>query len=136
MAIHVKPVARKNPQDMTAAPKFYAQVVNQGEIVLKDLSVDIARMSTVSRTDVYAVLMSLIELVPAEIGKGHIVRLGELGDFSITARSTPALTAEEFTANNVTSLHLQFRPSVEVKKAIKSFTITKVNAPVEEEPVA
>ena len=37
MTIQIKALARKNPQDITAAPKYYATKVNQGEITLKKL---------------------------------------------------------------------------------------------------
>jgi len=59
MAIKIKTIERKNPRDLDAPAKFYATTVNQGELSLDNLSKQIAMMSTVSKTDVFAVLMAL-----------------------------------------------------------------------------
>jgi len=111
MSIKVKAMARKNPQDLTAAPKFYAQVVSQGEVTLDQIAAYIAQMSTVSKTDVYAVLMGLTEVIPQQLEDGRIVRLGNLGSFSVSLSSLPSDTIEAVTAANVEQLKLSFRPS-------------------------
>ena len=38
MTIQIKALARKNPRDIAAAPKYHATKVNQGEVSLKKLS--------------------------------------------------------------------------------------------------
>lgn len=126
MSIKVKAMARKNPQDLTAAPKFYAQAVSQGEVTLDQISAYIAQMSTVSKTDVYAVLMGLTEVIPQQLEDGRIVRLGNLGSFSVSLSSSPSDTIEAVTAANVEQLKLSFRPSQELKRKVEGFPVTKI----------
>ncbi|PJB58996.1 MAG: DNA-binding protein [Bacteroidetes bacterium CG_4_9_14_3_um_filter_41_19] len=127
MSIKVKAMARKNPQDLTAAPKFYAQVVSQGEVTLDQIAAYIAQMSTVSKTDVYAVLMGLTEVIPQQLEDGRIVRLGNLGSFSVSLSSLPSDTIEAVTAANVEQLKLSFRPSQELKRKVEAFPVSKIS---------
>lgn len=126
MSIKIKSLARINPRDMAAPKKFYATAVNQGDLSLKNLSKQIALMSTVSRTDVYAVLMAFIEVVPAALEDGKIVRLGSLGTLRVVVSSESADTAEEVSSHSVKQLKLRYRPSAELKTQIKAFPIEKV----------
>ncbi len=126
MTIKIKALARKNPQDITAPPKYYATKVNQGEISLKKLSATIAQMSTVSKTDVYAVLMAFTEIIPPSLEEGKIVRLGDLGSFHISLKSTVSDSAEEVSASNVERLKLMFRPSFELKNQVEGFAVSKI----------
>lgn len=127
MSIKIKSVARKNPQDLTAPPKYYAQAVNQGEISLNQLSVLIAQMSTVSKADVYAVLIALTDVVPVQLEEGKIVRLGEMGSFSIGLNSYPSELEEKVSAASVKKLNLRFRPSIELKKKVDAFSVSKIS---------
>lgn len=126
MSIKIKAQAKKNPQDLNAAPKFYAQVVKQGETTLDSLSHLIAQMSTVSRTDVYAVLMGLVEVIPQELSQGKTVRMGKLGSYSISVNSHPAETADKVSAASVKKVKLNFRPSQELKLEVAKFTVQKI----------
>jgi len=127
MSIKIKALARKNPQDLTAPPKFYAKVVNQGETSLDNISATIAQMSTVSKTDVYAVLIALTEVIPQQLEDGKIIRLGKLGSFVVSLSSNPSDTEEEVTAGNVKKLRLNFRPSQELKRQVEAFPVHKTS---------
>ncbi len=126
MSIKIKALSRINPQEPEAPRKFYAVAVNQGELTLNNLSKQIAMMSTVSKTDVYAVLMAFTEVVPQALEDGKIVRLGSLGSFSVMVSSDAMPTAEEVSSNNVKQLKMRFRPSLELKTQVETFPIEKV----------
>ena len=84
MSVKYNITERKNLQDPQAAPKFYASAKADGEINLKSLSREIAGGSTtVSDTDVLAVLNDLIKAVNRHLADDKIVKLG---DFSATFR--------------------------------------------------
>lgn len=126
MSLKVKTVARKNPQDLTAPPKFYAKKVNIGEFTTNQLIDYIVTTSTVSKPDVHAVLFALEDAITKELGRSHIVRLGNLGSFNISINSVASDTAEEVTKSNVSRINLRFRPSKEIKKIIDSFEVEKI----------
>ena len=125
MTIKIKALARINPRDVSAPKKYYATAINQGDMTLNSLSQQIALMSTVSKTDVYAVLMALTEVVPQALADGKIVRLGSLGSYRVVVNSDSVATAEEVSSHIVKQLRLTYRPSQELKTQVEAFPIEK-----------
>ena len=78
MPIKFKAIARKNPRDLTAPEKFYASVASSGHVDVDELSKRVAYASSTNRSDVYAVIMALLDIIPIELAEGNIVRLGKL----------------------------------------------------------
>ncbi|MBU1014621.1 MAG: HU family DNA-binding protein [Bacteroidetes bacterium] len=126
MSIKIKAITRINPRDPATAKRFYAVAVNQGDITLDSLSKQISMMSTVSKTDVYAVLIALTEVIPQALEEGKIVRLGNLGSFSVNVNSDSMATAEEVSSHNVKQLKLHYRPSAGLKSLVEAFHVEKV----------
>ncbi len=126
MSIRIKAVAIRNPRDLTAPLKYYAKAVNTGEVSLDSMSTSIAQMSTVSKADVYAVLIALTEHMPRQLGDGKIIRLGSLGSFVVSVKSEPSDTARAVGASNVKKLKLNFSPSKELKRELEGFTVQKI----------
>ena len=82
----------KNPAKPADPPKYYARESEAGRIDLPELSDNIARHSTtVSKTDIQAVLTILGEELASLLAKGHSVHLGELGYFHVTLKSKGVL---------------------------------------------
>lgn len=123
MSVKIKPLARKNPQDLNEPVKYYAGKVNQGEVDLKIISKIIARESTISEYDVNEVMNRFIRLFPRLLKEGKIIRLGKLGSFCFTLSSTPSLRPEDVTVEKIKKLRLSFRPSKLLKEMIKKFPI-------------
>ncbi len=119
----IKTVARKNPRDLTAPPKYYAMKVNTGQCTINELIDLISTTSTVSKADVHAVLYALQEMIPKELGRSNIVRLGSLGSFNISLSSEPSETEDEVSKSNVKRLKILFRPSQDLKKMVDRFDI-------------
>ncbi|MDR2283430.1 MAG: HU family DNA-binding protein [Sphingobacterium sp.] len=114
-----------NPSDPTAPKKFYARPVHTGEISLEDLAADISHASSITESDVYAVLQSLIREIPRNISRGYIVRLGNMGSFRVSTRSTGSDLAEEVTASNILSPKLLFHPGRQIKNAMQTLVFKK-----------
>jgi len=125
MSIKINVIERKNPRDLAAPVKFYASTQNQGSIGLEGLSKQIAMISTVSKADIYAVLISLTEIIPQSLEDGKIVKLGSLGSFRVALNSEASDTAEEVTIRNVKQLKLRYRPTNEIKKIVEDFPLEK-----------
>ena len=98
MAIKYNILEIGKPGDPEAPKKFYARPVHAGEITLEDLAADISHASSLTDSDVYAVLQSLVREIPRNISHGYIVRLGNLGAFRLGSNSTGSDTEEEVTA--------------------------------------
>lgn len=117
--VKIKPIPRKNPQDEQAPEKFYAQAVADGLVNLERLAYLISNQSTVREPDCLAVLNALQHNMLDELGQGKVVQLGTLGNFQIGVRSNGSDTAEEVSATNVRSAHINYRPGKRVRKALK-----------------
>ena len=125
MSIKFKVIPIRNPQNLTAAPKFYASASSDGLIDLDRLSEMIADGSTVRQNDVYAVLIGLVNIIQEILAAGLSVKLGKLGVFSIRLSSKGAETAAEVNAGFIKRARLSYRSSPELKKMLASLTFTK-----------
>ncbi|MDR0982726.1 MAG: HU family DNA-binding protein, partial [Culturomica sp.] len=73
-----------NPLKPEEPKKWYATAKSTGELTLKKLSQEIAEGSTtVSDTDVLAVLNDLTKILRRHLSNGEIVRFGDFGSFQI-----------------------------------------------------
>jgi nucleoid DNA-binding protein len=88
MAVNYVVIEKGNP---TAPKKFYAQAKSSGELTLKKLGKAISEDSTtVSDTDVLAVLNDLTKVLKRHLENGEIVRFGDFGTFQIAVSSESA----------------------------------------------
>lgn len=122
MSILIKTVERANPQNREEK-KYYAAVANRDAIDLDGLANIISHYSSLSRGDIYSVLVNLVDTVPAQLLDGKVVHLGKLGSMSLNVKSEGVATPEEVNGDTVKSVHIIFRPTAEVKKDLKGFSI-------------
>ena len=126
MPVNYSIAMRPNPQDPEQPKKAYAQAQMRDELTLKGLSKRISSQTTVSRADVSAVLISAVENMVEALKAGDQVDFGELGKFRLQLTSEGAATAEEFTANNITGVNIQFVPGEELKDLFAGITFNLV----------
>lgn len=126
--VKFKTISRKNPQDLLAPEKFYAQAVNDGRIDLRELALFASKQSTVSRADCHAVLIALVELVTHHLAEGRIVELGELGSFRMSLSSSGLDQSEDLTASAIKKAKILFSPGADLKSMLKTIKYTKVSA--------
>jgi predicted histone-like DNA-binding protein len=125
MAIFFRTHQRRNPLEPTAPQKWYGAVKSIGSYSLYKLATRIARESTISEADVYAVLTSFIAMVPQVLDDGYIVNLGEFGSFRVTISSQGAETEAEYTVSNIEKRKILFTPGKLLKNAIRNFNFQK-----------
>ncbi len=126
MPVKYNVIERKNLQDPQAAPKFYASAKADGEVNLKTLAKEISGGSTtVSDTDVLAVLNDLIKSLNRHLADGKIVKLGDFGNFQISISSDGAATAAKATAALIRSNKILFRPGVDLRDMLSTVKYEK-----------
>jgi len=123
MALRIKSVARINPQKPTEAPKYYASAAQRDTITLDALASQISKISSVSRGDIYSVLITLVETMPKELLDGKIVQLGNFGSFALNVDSKPVDTPEQVNGDIIEGAHVVFRPGVEMKDEFKKVKV-------------
>jgi predicted histone-like DNA-binding protein len=125
MAANYVIVQKGNPGDPDAPKRFYAQAKASGELTFK-LSKEIAEGSTtVSDTDVLAVLNDLTKVLRCHLDNGEIVRFGDFGTFQIAIASKGAETAEKFNASLIKGGKVAFRPGIDLKEMLATLKYEK-----------
>ena len=127
MAIKYNIIERKNILKPSEPAKFYASAKADGEISFKALAKEIAAAgSTVSDSDMLAVLNNLNKLLIKHLSEGKIVRFGDFGSFQVSVSSTGAETEAKFSSSNITGNKIQFRPGAELKAMLATAKYEKL----------
>ena len=74
--------------------------------------------SVYSRADISAILYMAVDCMREMLLEGKKIRLGDLGDFSLLLSSKGAETADKFTAQNITSVKVQWEPGQQFKNLL------------------
>ena len=117
---------RINPRDKEAAPKYYGQVQASGDISLREMAERIQQSCTVHKSDVFAVLVALEDVITDALKSGEIVRLGDLGTFQISISSKGAVTEEDYSDALIKKIRIIFRPGLALAGALSGLTFQKV----------
>ena len=120
-------VPRRNPSEKGTPPKFYAQAQARGSISLREMSERIQATCTVHKSDVYAVLMALEDVVSEAIQNGEIVRLGELCTLQVSLSGKGALTEDDYDTSLIKRSKINFRPGRVLSNALSGLQFTKVD---------
>ncbi|PID88450.1 MAG: DNA-binding protein [Bacteroidia bacterium] len=124
----VKYVVREKgrPADPEAPKKWYAMAKSSGEISFKQLSREISEGSTtVSDTDVMAVLNDLSKLLSRHLAAGEIVRFGDFGSFQVSVQSNGSDTEKEFHSGLIKKAKINFRPGERLRDMLKTVRFEK-----------
>ena len=119
-------VPRRNPRDKDASPKYYAQAQARGDISIREMADRIQSTCTVHKTDVYAVLVALEDVVAEAIQNGEIVRLGDLCTLQVSLTGKGALTEDDYNDSLIKRARIVFRPGKVISNALESLSFSKV----------
>ena len=117
---------RINPRDKEAAPKYYAHVQANGDTNLREMSVRIQQTCTVHKSDVFAVLVALEDVITEALKNGEIVRLGDLGTLQIGISSKGAVSEEEYDDSLIKQARINFRPGSALVGILSNLTFARV----------
>ncbi|MDL2313004.1 HU family DNA-binding protein [Bacteroidales bacterium OttesenSCG-928-B11] len=127
MAVSYVILEKGNPQDRELPKKFYAQAKGRGELTFKKLSKEIAEGSTtVSDSDVLAVLNDLTKVLRRHLENGEIVRFGDFGTFQISINSDGAESEEKFHPSMIKRSKVAFRPGIDLREMLAVLKFEKM----------
>ena len=119
-------VPRINPREKNDPPKFYAQAQARGDVNIREMAERIQSTCTVHKTDVYAVLVALEDVVKEAIQNGEIVRLGELCTLQVSLSGKGTLTEKEYDESLIKKAKIIFRPGTILAGALETLKYSKV----------
>ena len=117
---------RINPRDKEAPAKYYGHVQASGDINIREMSERIQQTCTVHKSDVYAVLVALEDVITDALKGGEIVRLGDLGTLQIGISSKGAVTEEDYDASLIKKARINFRPGLALVGILPGLSYKKV----------
>lgn len=138
MAINYR-LTKENREDAKYYGKWYARAVMTNRIDLRGIAEKIQENVSVKESDVYAVLIELVNVMKAELQASHAVVIDRLGTFRAGLSTSPAETAAAWNpATNVRSIHVNFLPEQRyldgTGKGKKRTSMLLVGAKVQELP--
>lgn len=110
--------------------KWYPQAVTVGKpVTTKEVSDRLSQISTVSRADVYAVLMDLAGVLADYMAQGRSVKIDGLGTFyyTITASGNGVDSADKVNASQITGVRVRFIPEATKNSGSRSMNRTLVS---------
>jgi predicted histone-like DNA-binding protein len=127
MSIKYNVSERANPLKPEEPKKWYANARSSGDFTFRKLSKEIAEGSTtVSDTDVLAVLNDLTKILRRHLENGEIVRFGDFGTFQISIGSGGAESKEKFNATLIKKKRVAFRPGIDLKEMMNNLKFERV----------
>ena len=104
-----------------------AQAKSQGTIDIDMLSRAMAARMTFTRAEIRAIIEALIDESEFYLSHGWNVNLGELGTFSIVAKSEIAQKASELRGESIQLKRVAFRPGRNLYHRLKSVRFEKID---------
>ncbi|MBV6642697.1 MAG: HU family DNA-binding protein [Cyclobacteriaceae bacterium] len=98
--------------------KYYAGIIREQPVKLRKFASEIAKMSSLTTSDVFAVLESFLERLHTYMEEGRIIQLGDLGSFSPYLASKAEDSPREVDLHSITKMRVGFRPSKELRKRL------------------
>ena len=114
------------PGDKNLPPKYYAQAQARGDVNIREMASRIQGTCTVTKADVYAVLVALEDVIVEALQNGEIVRLGELGTFQVGLSGKGAVTSEDYDTSLIRKARINFRPGLTLAGMLSSLSFSKV----------
>ncbi|MDR0873409.1 MAG: HU family DNA-binding protein [Prevotellaceae bacterium] len=122
MSIFYNKVERGNPQDKTAAKKWYPSLKSVRLVGEKEVAKLVADETTLNRKEVEMALDQFQKILLRLLLDSNSVKLGDWGTFRLTCTGEGATTAPELTAKNIKDLHLRFTPGAEIRNTLLGAT--------------
>lgn len=110
-------IKRKKTNPVTEKTKYYAQIAPVLPVTQDELANYINDQTTVSKTDIKAILVALDNAFIHYLSLGLSVRLGEVGSFRPTISSDGEETEEAVTAKDIRAVRVRFTMGSELRKA-------------------
>jgi predicted histone-like DNA-binding protein len=112
-----KVIKRKNPQDRSQE-KFYPAPVYNDEIDIDELAGEISYATSMTPTDVKAVLEGLLNVMPKHLRRGSKIKLDRFGTFKVVFGGNGQENEEDVTAADIDGTRISFIGASEMKKAV------------------
>ena len=113
--LRYKIIKQRNALDAAKKEMFYPRLSGRRNHDLNDVAEMISDGSSLTKADIVATLVSLEVIIPKLLISGHTVKLGELGIFSLQAKTSTSSDESQVTWRSFKSLITRFRAGKALK---------------------
>ena len=127
MAIKYKLVQKGEPGVVGGGTKkWYANIVNDGEMDIDDLVSEIEKFSALSEPDIKGVIVALENVIQKALADSKIVRLEKLGSLYPAISSSPADTEDAFAARTmIKKVNVRYRAGKRILDTMRNAGFAK-----------
>ena len=117
-----KPLLCRNPQKQGVPGKYYPAPVYEKTIGMNDFVKEISHATSLTSTDVRAVIMEVAEIFQRYLVRGHKVKIDGIGTFKISFKGDGLAAPEMLTASNIdrSTVRVTFVADSTMKQALQS----------------
>jgi predicted histone-like DNA-binding protein len=126
MSVRFKMVPKQNNIASPPQTQYYPCVVSSGGVDLEFLAEKVSSRSTLTRADCYAVMVAMTEVIGEELARGRIVKIDQLGSFSLTLKGTGTDDPERLNKNTIIGAKILFKPAQQLKIILKNLTYKRI----------
>lgn len=112
----IKYIIRKFENKTAEAQAYRYQIVQNGYVDKQCIIDDIVMATTLTKSDISALLTSLEDVLKSHLSQGRSVRLGCIGSFRPTFKSRSSETAEECAKMPIEGIHCVYTPSTFLRR--------------------
>ncbi|MBV6643782.1 MAG: HU family DNA-binding protein, partial [Cyclobacteriaceae bacterium] len=106
--------------------KYYAKIVRQEPINMREFADEIAERSTLTTPVVYTMLECLLDRMHYHMKAGRPIKLGDFGSFSPSLSSKPGDVPEDVNKNTINKVKILFRPGKVLRSRLDSLDFRKM----------
>lgn len=104
---------------------YFPRLTGSERINLRKIADMMHQRSSATSSDIYLVLMGLVDLLPQLLLDGKTIKIDEFGSFRLHAKVSTEDTPDKVTSRNINDLRISFLPDKRIKQALKRADFTK-----------
>ncbi len=117
---------RINPQHPENPMKFFPAPYYFGTMDFMHIAEDISKGTTLTRTDIIAVIQSFIMQIPKYMEMGYISKLDGFGSFKLAFSGEGKESPADVNARDIDDVHILFTPDIKLRRLIKTFKFSRI----------
>ena len=125
MALKYELKTKHNGIESQEKKKYYPVLTGRMVANTERVSEYIGKRTSLSATDVEAVISALADAIPEFLEDNYNVKLDKLGTFSVHATSKGREDPTQITSRDITGLKMSFLPSKRMKRQLTNFKVVK-----------
>jgi len=129
MLLKLNVVSKTNPRNLSEAPKYYACHTASEFTKENRILEEVASQTGYTQQFCSEVLDSLLNIISQKLKAGHLVKIKELGSFSLSISSIGHELPEQVTAKSIKKIRVHFKPDKSIKKRLREVEFEKPEIP-------